>query len=132
MKTFLQLLAGLVLMAVCLAAGLWIGPKVGPLYQRWFPEPAFTVGDYSALYKETAKPVVAFTTSTCPACKRARELFAEHKVDYYDFVIDQSPKASEHYQTLGEQAVPVLLIGDRKIVGANEAAILEALGRLPR
>lgn len=131
MKKILNFGFYILLTGAFLALGLWMGPGVRTVYDKWFPAPTYVTGDYSALYKETNKSVVIFTTSTCPYCKRARELLAKHNIDYYDFITDKSPEAQKHYETLGESAVPVLLIADRKIVGAREDVIEAALQRLP-
>lgn len=128
---WLQSIGSVVLIGLFLCAGLWAGPYIHTTYNQWFPAPVFVTGDYSKWYAKTSKSVVIFTTSTCQYCKHVRELLDQEKVDYYDFITDQSEEAKQHYQTLGEEAVPILFIADRKIVGANDVAIKEALQRLP-
>ena len=113
-----------------LGAGLWVGPKARAAYDRGFSEPAYVVGDFSALHVDTGKPVVIFTASTCPHCKRAVALLRREHVDYHEFVIDQSSEAEKRYGQLDQTGVPVLVIGNREIVGYDEDAILESL-RLP-
>lgn len=129
MASFARFCAQLVALFLIGGAGVWAGPRIVATYDRWFPAPAYTVGDYSALYRASAKDVVVFTSSTCPFCKRTRELLDQAHVDYADLVIDQSPEAQRRFKELGENGVPVLFIGDRKIVGFREDAIAEALKR---
>lgn len=131
MKKILNFVGYLLLAGAFLGLGLWAGPSVRTVYDQWFPAPTFVTGDYTALFKETNKSVVIFTTSTCRYCKRAREVLEKNNIDYYDFVTDKSADAQKRYQALGESAVPVLFIADRKIVGANQEVIEAALQRLP-
>lgn len=123
MKYFLQ---AALFLAVA-GAGFWVGPRAHALYARLFPLPAYVSGDFSALRKQAAKPVVIFTTSTCPFCKQARELLAREGVDYRDYTIDQSPQAKQQFQSLGGEGVPLLFIGDRRIMGFREETIRESI-----
>lgn len=110
-----------------LAAGLFAGPWLRAGYDRLFPPAAFVTGDFDRLYQDAGKPVVVFSTSTCPFCKRAREMLARENVDYRDFVVDQSPDAERRFEELGGGAVPQVFIGDRRIMGFREQVIRESL-----
>lgn len=126
-KTVMKVMAeGIVLLAV-MSAGFWLGPQARDLYQRWFPPPAYVTGDFSDLRLEAGKPVVIFTTSTCPYCKQARDLLDRAKVDYRDYVVDRSPDAQRRFAALDGKGVPVLFIGDRRITGFREDVILQSL-----
>jgi glutaredoxin len=102
------------------------------LYERMFPEPAYVNGDYAALYRQAAKPVVMFSTSTCPHCQHARDFLQQAHVDYQDFVIDQSPDAKQQFSALGGSGVPLLFIGDRRILGFREDTLRESLALIHR
>lgn len=115
------------LCAACLAAGLTAGPKLQQAYEHFFPAPAFVEGDFSALYEEEGKPIVMFTASTCPFCRAARELLAREHVDFKELVTDQSPQARAKFIALGGEAVPVLFVGHRRIVGYHEDVILQSI-----
>jgi len=117
----------LALPAACLALGVLAGPQIRATYDRLFPAPAFTTGDFSLLQRESDAPVVLFSTSTCPYCREVRDLFVRLNVRYRDFVIDDSAEARQRFDRLGGRAVPLLLIGDRRIVGFREATIRDAL-----
>ena len=116
-----------VLVAICLGIGLWIGPLARAGYERIFPEPAFTEGDYTSLRREAGQAVVMFSTSTCPHCADARALLQREGVAYRDFLIDESPQARSRYEALDGTGVPLIFIGDRRIVGYREPVILDAL-----
>lgn len=127
MRSFAAFCAQIVALFVFAVAGVFAGPRLVALHDRWFPPPAFIVGDYAALYAENAQRVVVFTSSTCPHCKRTREFLDSRHIAYADLVIDKSPAAQKRFDTLGESGVPVIFIGDRKIVGFRQDAIEDAL-----
>jgi len=115
-----------ILMA-CFIGGLFGAPLARVTYARLFPPPEFVAGDYSKLYAEAGKPVVLFSTSTCPYCKKTRALFDAAGVQYADYVIDESESAEQKFKDLGGSAVPLVFIGQREIRGFREAAIRNAL-----
>lgn len=124
-----KVLSNVLIVAVCLAAGLWLGPLARAGYERAFPPPLFVTGDYSSIYRQADAPVVVFSTSTCPHCADARRLLGELGVQYRDFVVDQDEGAKRRFKALGGEGVPLLFIGDRRIEGFREAVIRESLKR---
>lgn len=130
MKKLATALLYLAMPLAFLGVGLWLGPSLHDLYARLFPAPAFVRGDFGDLYRETGKPVVMFSTSTCPHCRSARDLLAHERVDYHDFVIDESAGAERRFKTLHGEGVPLLFIGDRRITGFQESTIRDALAAL--
>jgi glutaredoxin len=121
---------GAILIVLFLGAGLWLGPYLRASYDRLFPQAAYVTGNYDALYRQAGKRVVMFSTSTCPYCKRTRELLTSEHVDFQDFVIDQSTAARTQFETLGGGGVPLIFIGDRRIAGFREAIVRESLASL--
>ena len=115
------------LVAAFLCAGLYAGPWVRAAYTRLFPEPEFVTGQFDAIYRDAGKPVVMFSSSTCPFCKKARELFAREHVDYVDLVIDESPDAAARFKALGGGGVPQIFVGARHITGFREQVIRDSL-----
>jgi len=113
--------------AISLGGGLWMGPGLRGAYERLFPDPPYISGDFKALYRETGKLVVLFSTSTCPHCRHAREFLDREHVEYQDFVVDQSADAERRFAALKGRPVPLLFIGDRRIVGFREDTIRESL-----
>lgn len=120
-------IALLVVLAACFLGGLYGGPLVRSEYAKIFPPPAFVTGDYGAIYAAAGKRVVLYSTSTCPYCKKVRALFATNHVDYKDLVIDKSDSASASFKELKGGPVPMIFIGNRKIIGFNEKVIMESV-----
>lgn len=127
MKKIASLFLYLAAMTACVAFGLLIGPVVRGAYAHLVPGPAYVTGDFSALYREAGKPVVLFSTSTCPHCKSAREFLDGAHVGYRDFLVDESPEAQQRFKALKGDAVPLLFVGDRRIVGFREDTLRESL-----
>lgn len=130
MMRALRFFTVLVLIAACFAAGLYGAPMGRAAHARWFPEPAFRTGDYSQLHAEAGSTVVLFSTSTCPYCKKTRELLNDAHVSFVDYDIESSDTGKAKFKQLGGVGVPLLYVGDREIHGFREVAIKDALAQL--
>jgi len=72
--------------------------------------------------------VTVYSTPTCPWCKRAKDLLKENKVVFADVnVADDQKAAQKMMKASGQMGVPVIVAGDRVIVGFDEQAIRDAL-----
>jgi glutaredoxin len=116
-------------LAACLALGYYATPMTVGIWRDWFPPPEFTVADNRAFFVDAGAEVVLFSDSQCPWCRKTREYLQAHDVRFREYFVDTSPEAMERYARLDIEvvAVPVLLIGERRIVGYREAAFGEAL-----
>jgi glutaredoxin len=128
LKTFALLL----LVPACFAVGLFAGPKLAALQRAWFPAPQYTTGDHRELFAKSGKPVVMYATSTCPYCAKVRKLFAAKGIAYTEYLIDTSEAANAEFAARGGRGVPLLYIGDRRIEGYREEAILDAVSAVTR
>ncbi|MDL5031477.1 glutaredoxin family protein [Pelomonas sp. APW6] len=116
----------LAIVALGLAAG-YAAPRV-PTWLR----PAYTEGDYRAHFQGHAEPVLLYGTASCRYCKAARAYFQARRIPFADLDVQQDPEQQRRLQSLGEgQAVPVVLIGRRMIVGYQPEAFEAALAQLP-
>lgn len=130
MKKVVKATSLIAVIGICFVAGLYGGPLVRGIYARLFPPPAYTTGDFSSLYKAAGEPVVLFSTSTCPFCKETRALFAEKRVAYADYIVDKSKGAESGFKKLDGSAVPMIFIGNRRIVGFNKPIIESSLAQI--
>jgi glutaredoxin len=117
-------------LAASLAAGYYATPVVARQYHRWFPPPAYATDDHSAFRAAAGQPVVLFSNARCPWCLKTRQYLQSRGISYREYVVDESAEAAALYARLETPAVPVLLIGDRRIVGYREAAFADALAVL--
>ncbi|SHN37898.1 Glutaredoxin [Duganella sacchari] len=111
-----------------LALGLAIG-RLGMQAPQWFKSD-YVEGNYQAYYPDATTKVVLYGTKTCPFCQKAREYLAQHNIAYADIDVNQPGQGQADYRGLGEKAVPVLLIGNRRITGFKQPVIEAALAQL--
>jgi glutaredoxin len=118
-----------VVLAAFLGIGLWAGPRFKGLYEGGSQKQPYVSGNYEAIYQQAGKQVVMFSKSTCPYCAHARELLTHEHVEFAELVVDQSPEAQRWFETLDGKGVPLLFIGDRRIVGFREDVIRTSLAQ---
>jgi glutaredoxin-like YruB-family protein len=72
--------------------------------------------------------VKIYSTPTCPYCIKAKEFLKEKGVEYEDVnVAEDQAAAKEMVEKSGQMGVPVIVIGDKIIIGFDQAKIEEAL-----
>ena len=120
----------IVILSGCFAAGLFGAPLIRATYTRVFPDPTYSNGNFSSLYVAAGHSVVLFSTSTCPYCKKTREMFKRQGIAYTDYVTDKSKDAERRFEKYNGTAVPLIFIGDRKILGFDEGVIQSAIDNL--
>jgi glutaredoxin 3 len=75
--------------------------------------------------------VVMYTTSWCPYCARARQLFDAKGLKYTDIDVESAAGArDEMQQRSGRTSVPQIFIGDRHLGGYDDASALDRRGEL--
>jgi len=89
--------------------------------------PATTPKQSGAPAGTGSKKVVMYTTSSCPACKSAKQYFARKGVHYEEYDVNASPAARQEFQRLGGTGVPLILVGDEKISGFSEQRLNQLL-----
>ena len=89
--------------------------------------PAYVEGDYSSYFPNPKAKVVMYGTAWCDYCAKTRAHFKANKVEFIDLDIEKSELARQQHQALGGGGVPVVLVGNRKIIGFNAPALTEAV-----
>ena len=73
--------------------------------------------------------VKIYSTPTCVYCKMAKEFFKKNNISYEEFNVAEDQKAREDMVNKSHQlGVPVIEIGDKVMVGFNEAELKKAVG----
>jgi glutaredoxin len=111
-----------------LAGGLAAGHYVPQAARALMPK--YSEGNFQAYYPDARTRVVVYGTETCPYCAKARAYLKERQVTFGDFDVAKSDKGKQDFAQLGGKAVPVILIGDRQLVGFDKDAIDAALAKL--
>jgi glutaredoxin len=114
--------------AAILGGGLAIGHYLPQAVRMVMPK--YSEGNFNAYYPDAKTKVVVYGTETCPYCARTRAYLKERNIAFSDFDVNKSEKGKHDFGELGGKAVPVILIGDRKLVGFDREAIDAALGKL--
>jgi glutaredoxin len=125
---FAKAAKNLVMYGLILGGGLAIGHYL-PAAARMLT-PKYSEGNFNAYYPDARTRVVVYGTPTCPFCAKARDYLKERNIAFGDFDVTTSDKARNEFAQLGGKAVPVILIGNRQLVGFDKEAIDAALDQL--
>lgn len=69
----------------------------------------------------TGDEVVMYSTTSCGYCKKARRYFNKNDIAFTEYYIDKNKAARRAYDKLGENGVPVILVGSSRMTGFSEA-----------
>ena len=73
--------------------------------------------------------VTIYSTPTCHFCHMAKDYFTSKGVAYEDFDVSSNlEKRKEMVDKSGQMGVPVIVMGDKLVVGFNKSKIMEILG----
>jgi len=79
--------------------------------------------------KKTSKKVVIYSTKDCPWCKKTKEFLRANKIPFTNKDVGSNKKnAAEMMKKSGQMGVPVVVVGDKVIVGYNESKLRSVLG----
>ena len=110
---------------LALGLGLGFGALQG---YTWLTTPATVVmDDFSSHFSLTDKPVIMYGVDWCPSCKNTRAYFSKNNIEYVEFNPEKDPEALERFNQLGVNAYPVLIIGNKRIIGLDVEEINLAL-----
>ena len=73
--------------------------------------------------------VQIYTSNTCPYCTMAKDYLKEHGVDFEERNVKTDAAARDELISKGYTGVPVLVIGDKEIVGFDRKQIDAALNK---
>ena len=77
------------------------------------------------------KPVTVYTTQVCPHCTRAKDLLKRRGIGFKEIDVTNDPKKrKEEEERWGWMTVPIIVIGDQCIGGADELHELDRTGKL--
>ncbi len=88
--------------------------------------PAPDLGE-AAPSRAPQKRVVMYSAAWCGVCKRARAYFKAQKVKFTEFDVEQSTQGRKAFQRLGGRGVPLILIGEQRMVGFDPARFEQML-----
>lgn len=95
-------------------------------WQKWDVIDAYLnpLPDFGALHDNK---VVLYATSWCGYCAKAREFFAEHKIDYFEYNIETSAEGKRQYDELNGRGIPLVLVNGKRVQGYRPDQITQYL-----
>lgn len=127
-STHVKKIKTILVYAAILGLGLGIG-RLATKVPQWLA-PAYVEGNFQSYYPDASTKVVLYGTKTCPYCQLTRDYLSEHNIPYVDVDVSHTGKGQQDYRSFGETAVPVILIGNRRITGFKLPVIEAALDQL--
>ena len=81
----------------------------------------------------TSKKVTIYTTRSCPHCLRAKDLLKRKGISFEEIDVTENPKRREEAEArYGWMTVPIIVIGDKCIGGADQLYEFEKRGELDK
>lgn len=78
-------------------------------------------------------PVTLYTTRACPHCARAKDLLKRKKISFQEIDVTEDRKKREEVEKrYGWMTVPIIVMGDQCIGGADELYRMERAGELEK
>ena len=80
---------------------------------------------------EKQEHIIMYTTAWCGDCRRAKEFFAYHEIEYVNIDIDKEPRGAEFVKRVnnGNRSVPTIIFPDgTKMVEPSSWDLAEKLG----
>lgn len=79
------------------------------------------------------KTVTIYTTRNCPHCLRAKDLLKKKKISFQEIDLTEDARRRDEAEArYGWMSVPMIVIGDKFIGGADELYALERKGGLDK
>jgi len=69
----------------------------------------------------SGEQVIFYSTSWCPICKQAREYMRSKEIPFAEYDVEKSDKGKADMEKLNARGVPIMLIGDQKLMGFQPA-----------
>lgn len=71
----------------------------------------------------TAKRVVMYSTSHCPACVAAKQYLAQKGVNFQEIDVEKSADGRAAFEKLGGRGVPLIMVGEKRMDGFSAQAL---------
>ncbi|MBP1906408.1 glutaredoxin [Paenibacillus turicensis] len=71
--------------------------------------------------------VIVYTSTNCPHCRQVKSFLNDKGVQFEERNIEQNEDYAQQVWDMGLRAVPVTVIGDKRIVGMNKLQFDKAL-----
>jgi len=100
-----------------------------PKIIAWF-KPGYSIAENTKYFPNPNTKVVIYTTSWCPFCQKTRDYLKSKNVPFAELDIEQNEVGKAQYSEFGTEAIPVVLIGNRRILGFKPDVFEDSLNQL--
>lgn len=76
--------------------------------------------------------VKIYTKPTCPYCQQAKKWLKDNNIEFDDFNVEEEKYKDELVEVSGQMGVPVIVAGEKIIVGFEEKELEQLKKRLMR
>ena len=67
--------------------------------------------------KSRAPRITLYSSSACHHCRQLKQWLQQHRVRFQEMDVQRNARALKDFQRQGGRAVPLLMVGERKIQG---------------
>ena len=71
--------------------------------------------------------ITLYGTRHCAHCRNAKEFLLQHGIRFREYDVEQNQRALKELQRQGARRVPLILVGDKQLVGFNEQQMIRIL-----
>lgn len=71
--------------------------------------------------------VIMYSKTACHYCRQARHFFSKHKITYFEYYIDKSDIAKQHFKQFGGLGTPLIIIDNYRIHGFKQELLTKIL-----
>jgi glutaredoxin len=85
----------------------------------------------SNLFNLKPSAITMYSTAWCPDCRRAKDFFSQHKIEYENVDIDEIPEATPFVKELnnGKRIIPTIVLPNGEIlVEPSNAQLADKFG----
>jgi glutaredoxin len=112
---------GVLLIAVFIA-----GITLVSLVRHW-SQAQVSAGGIAVQTSDGQRAVAIFTTDSCTYCRAAKKFLEQKRVAYTEFNLDRSDKARQVFGMLGGRGVPLIIVGEQRLVGFDQQSLTRLL-----
>ncbi len=76
---------------------------------------------YGTTHVDIGKQVIMLSAVWCGVCKKAKSYFRRNGIQFTELDVEKNSRGKRLYERLGAKAVPVILVGRKRMNGFTEA-----------
>jgi len=70
---------------------------------------------------------ILYTTRQCGHCRQAKKFLRDREIRFTEYDVERNRQAWRAFQRAGERAVPLILVGPRRLAGFDPKRLSRAL-----